>query len=60
MFHETYGDDLEAYALADWRRNFELQQQGKKVRYAGHLQCFCDAQKLEGISPRQIYGKDNM
>ena len=37
MFHETYGDDLEAYALADWRRNFELQQQGKKVRYAGHL-----------------------
>ena len=38
---EKYGDTLETFAINDFKFNAQREAEGKQVKYAGQLQCFC-------------------
>lgn len=47
------------YAYNDFVFNEERAKQGKPVKYAGQLQCFCQDQGVQGVASDVKYGFDD-
>ena len=47
-FVQTYKDELEEFAILEFKNNEKRTQKGKQAKYGGTLQCFCKKQEAEG------------
>jgi hypothetical protein len=52
---------MQSQAIMEYENNFYLESEGKSksVSYAGYVQCFCDANELDGALPDATYGDKN-
>ena len=48
-------DELLENAILEWEENLALEERGENVSYSGYLQCFCDKEYENGVSPAKSY-----
>jgi len=53
-------DDLEMSAIIEWTSLTSAEEQGQKVSYKGHVQCFCDQRYAEEKPNDLGYGEEDV